>query len=67
MEIQLSLRQQAELGAPTQDAVVGKRKKKDERVGPKSDMRSIQGRLARKLLKVARRKAEGDNYRETQT
>lgn len=65
MEIQLRFNQQAELGAPTQDSLSDK-DEKDTRVKPKSDMRAVHGRLARKLLKTARRKIAGDNYREVQ-
>lgn len=68
MEIQLILKQQAELGAPTQDSLPMKKSKhvKDKRIGPKSDMRAIQGRLARKLMRTVRMKVEGDHYREVQ-
>jgi hypothetical protein len=67
MEIQLRLRQQAELGAPTQDNQLPKNKKKKKVSGIVPDMRAVHGRLARSLLRTARRKAEGDNYREVQT
>lgn len=67
MQIQI-LMQQPEMGAQPQKSTLPIKKKKKQKQEPlNNDMRSVQGRLARMLMRTARKKAEGDNYREAQT
>ena len=67
MQIQI-LMQQPELGAQPQKTNLPIKKKKKQKQEPlNKDMRAVQGRLARMLMRTARKKAEGDNYREAQT
>lgn len=66
MQIQI-LMQQPEMGAQPQKSNLPKKKKKQKQEPLNNDMRSVQGRLARMLMRTARKKAEGDNYREAQT
>lgn len=51
-------------GQPKQDKTLPKGKSKTEKKQIKEDMRTIQNRLARSLLRAVRKRAEHQNYKE---